>query len=257
MNTQTIPRNKNMLKSIFGDKQKIEWNPVHNDTHIVVPPPVPAKDILPNWYTHLSSKKNPDKKSVFFEDEKLILNESIRRCMPFKDALTFGYIMCTWQDIWVESNDAEVSFGFQYDPVICKVREGGNSAFPAPVGYYNTELSWEPKWYAKTPKNYSCLITQPLNRYDLPFITLSGVIDSDAYNIANSATNLPFFIRKGFSGLIPTGTPMYQIIPFKRDRWYNAPNEWNHDYKQMMIYKIKRHFLNGYRNEYWSKKEYL
>ena len=31
--------------------------------------------------------------------------------------------------------------------------------------------------------------------------------------------NFPFFIKEGFTGLIPYGTPIVQIIPFKRDDW--------------------------------------
>lgn len=253
---QEIPRDKSFLLSLFGKYNKISWNPVGEETHLYVPPPVPANKLMPKWYTTLSSKANKDKPTVFFGEDNLVINESLRKCMPFKDALTSGYIMTTWQDIWVEPNNNEIMFGYMYDPVICKVRDGGNSAYPAPQGYIKTELAWEPKWYPKTPKGYSCLITHPFNRYDLPFITLTGIIDSDNYNIANSATNLPFFIRKGFSGLIPAGTPMYQILPFRRDNWINSVLPFNKVYKEIMLYKMKRHFVNGYRNEYWNKKEY-
>jgi hypothetical protein len=31
--------------------------------------------------------------------------------------------------------------------------------------------------------------------------------------------NIPFFIKEGFSGVIPKGTPIAQVIPFKRESW--------------------------------------
>ena len=30
---------------------------------------------------------------------------------------------------------------------------------------------------------------------------------------------MPFFIIKGFTGILPAGTPYAQILPFKRENW--------------------------------------
>ena len=49
-----------------------------------------------------------------------------------------------------------------------------------------------------------------------PLLTLSGVVDTDDFPLS---VQFPFFIKKGFSGLIPAGTPIIQAIPFKRDNW--------------------------------------
>ena len=53
----------------------------------------------------------------------------------------------------------------------------------------------------------------PINRFDLPFLSISGFIDCNyGFSLAG---NMPFFIKKGFEGVIPAGTPYMQIIPIK------------------------------------------
>ena len=42
--------------------------------------------------------------------------------------------------------------------------------------------------------------------------------------------NVPFVIKNNFSGIIERGTPMFQVIPFKREKWdskfdVKKPNE--------------------------------
>ena len=62
------------------------------------------------------------------------------------------------------------------------------------------------------------MITHPLNRNDLPFITISGIVDG---NFAISADgNVPFYIKNNFEGIIPQGTPIAQLIPFYRQNWF-------------------------------------
>jgi hypothetical protein len=67
------------------------------------------------------------------------------------------------------------------------------------------------------------LITSPLNRLDLPFRSLTAVIDADVfYHILpdpmQGGGNYPFYLNRGFEGIIPIGTPMCQYIPFKREK---------------------------------------
>jgi hypothetical protein len=64
-------------------------------------------------------------------------------------------------------------------------------------------------------------MTHPLNRFDLPFTTTSGIVDSDKFFAPG---NVPFFIKEGFSGIIPEGTPFLQLIPIKRATWKMVEN---------------------------------
>jgi hypothetical protein len=55
-----------------------------------------------------------------------------------------------------------------------------------------------------------------MNRYDLPFYTMSGIVDSDNWGLP---VFIGFFLKRNFQGVIPKGTPIMQIVPFKRDSW--------------------------------------
>jgi hypothetical protein len=88
--------------------------------------------------------------------------------------------------------------------------------FPHPQGYHEKHFAWWPDWAVELPEGYSALYTHPLNRFELPFLTMSGIVDNDHVHLPGS---MPFFMRKGLSGYIPAGTPYAQIIPFKREHW--------------------------------------
>ena len=92
---------------------------------------------------------------------------------------------------------------------------------PRPAGHLNNHLIWLPQWGWKTPRGYSTLVTHPFNRFDLPFTTTTAIIDSDKYW---GAGNIPFFLKDGFEGIIPKGTPYVQIIPIKRKKWLSVLN---------------------------------
>ncbi|HZL31017.1 MAG TPA: hypothetical protein VFC54_08145, partial [Pseudolabrys sp.] len=73
-------------------------------------------------------------------------------------------------------------------------------------------------WTIETPPGYSLLFTHPLNRTDLPFTTITGLVDTDKY----SESLIAFPARwhdTNFNGVLPKGTPVAQCIPVKREKW--------------------------------------
>jgi hypothetical protein len=57
-----------------------------------------------------------------------------------------------------------------------------------------------------------------VNRTDLPFTTLTGLVDCDAFS--HSAVNFPArWHDPGFNGVLPKGTPVAQCLPIKREGW--------------------------------------
>ena len=68
------------------------------------------------------------------------------------------------------------------------------------------------------PSGYSLFITHPVNRGDLPFVTLTGMVDSDLYK--DNFVNFPAkWSDPTFSGVLPKGTPVAQCVPVKRENW--------------------------------------
>lgn len=88
--------------------------------------------------------------------------------------------------------------------------------FPHPEGYHWQHFAWWPDWAVQLPDGYSALYIQPMNRFDLPFLTVGGIVDNDK---VQQPGTMPFFVRRGVRGVLPAGTPYAQIFPFKREHW--------------------------------------
>jgi len=64
-------------------------------------------------------------------------------------------------------------------------------------------------WTIEAPEGYALLFTHPVNRFGLPFTTLTGLVDCDRYY----DTWIHFPARwndVNFSGVLPKGTPIAQ-----------------------------------------------
>jgi hypothetical protein len=70
-------------------------------------------------------------------------------------------------------------------------------------------------WTIVTPPGWSCLFVDPLNRPNGLFEIVAGIVDTDRYT---APVHFPFFAT-GPDGLhaIEKGSPMVQVIPFRRD----------------------------------------
>jgi hypothetical protein len=94
-----------------------------------------------------------------------------------------------------------------------------------------------------------------MNRYDLPFYTMSGIVESDVWGLPVFTA---FFLKRNFIGIIPKGTPIFQIIPFKRDSWELEEVETNDELnKHELMAENRRSRLYGYYKEVaWIKKSF-
>ena len=73
-------------------------------------------------------------------------------------------------------------------------------------------------WNIEAPPGYSLLFTHPVNRADLPFTTLTGLVDSDTFH--HSPLSFPArWHDVQFNGVLPKGTPVAQCLPVKRESW--------------------------------------
>ena len=214
--------------------------------------PLPAKTLLPDWYKNIDSffkdaEDNGKKPHIDHEN-----TSTIKRCVPVLDSLTSGYIISTVFDIYTEL-----------------VSENTRIYHPKSLGYITTHGYGQfdgypglssgadaPKlinyWGIKTPKGYSCLFVPPMHRSNIINI-LPGVVDTDSYN---NSVHFPFKLSdETFSGIIPAGTPFVQVIPFKRDNWISEFTN-NNTKSKNDNFKINQVFFDGYRNSFWSKKQY-
>lgn len=230
--------------------REISFYPSSKDVELVVPPPKPAKEYIQQWYKNTKFFKNG--KTAQYENGR-IKNISLKACAPFHDAMTSGYIQETWCDIYINQvGENYIEYHYSGFPEIIGHRE--SQSVPENDIYYNSELIWYTPWIPKTPRGYSVLSTNPQN-FILPFKTLSGIIDSDVfYHSLNGF--VPFYIKKGFSGIIPAGTPMYQFILIKREDWKSKIEKWNEDDAKSRLGIRLKNFSSVYRHNFHIKKKY-
>ncbi len=181
----------------------------------VLPRPIPATRGLPDWFKTMPAKAyNPT-----IGDE----TQTLKRCPPFIDAMTYGYLIPLATDL--EVRDGE--FGWNFVP------EGFASEYShSPIGFHDPSqiagapfsdddrfiIKFNPFWTIEAPPGYSLLFTHPVNRTDLPFTTLTGLVDCDSFH--HSPVNFPArWHDMGFNGVLPKGTPVAQCLPVKREVW--------------------------------------
>lgn len=214
--------------------------------------PSPAKNFVPEWYRNTKNVKRDSAKTASVKN--------IKDCVPFADSLLSGYIWTTPADIYVERIPGETpvpQINFDKSLEIMDVRESSSAGMlQIPDGCYDIHFIWKHTMHISTPKGYSVLITHPLNRHDLPFISLSGIVDCDSNPMRPG--NYPFFIKKNFEGLIPKGTPALQIIPIKRENWVSEQDQdmIKEDSWLKNSYEVRSQNVGWYKKNYWSKKFY-
>lgn len=218
--------------------------------------PTPAKNFIPDWYKN-SKRFNPGKE--YSIDANGHANLAIKMCAPFLDSFINGYMVTLHQDLLVRKSDLGINISWRKDewpdPVVERPFAGGSAELlPTPSGCADQHFVWSTIFKLKTPTGYSVLITHPLNRFDLPFITLSGIIESDEIVLNNG--NIPFFIKKDFEGIIPAGTPIMQIIPFKRTDWKSEKDESLKEEGDKAKFLSLRTSYGWYKKNIWKRKNY-
>ena len=173
------------------------------------------------------------------------------------DIYTSGYMLTTPCDLvfYKENNYINVKTEEGFED-FCS-RRSLMDDFVSPFGYNKIPFHWYPSWAPEVPDGYSVLYLSPVNRFDLPFLTVGGIIDNDKINTPGL---LPFFLRDDFIGTVPAGTPYVQIIPFKREKWEMSSQMHTEEEieerrsKSKSIYRTKTG--GAYKKHTWSKKTF-
>jgi len=182
----------------------------------ILPRPTPAVEGLPEWFKAMPAKAfNP---TTGFEDM------TVKKCPPFIDAMTYGFLIPLLVDL--QLRDGEFTWDFD-------LPEGFVSEFThSPIDFHDPSqaegapffdpdrfiIKFNSLWTIQAPKGYALLFTHPINRSDLPFTTLTGLVDCDTFY--DSPLNFPAqWHDMNFNGVLPKGTPVAQCLPVKREIW--------------------------------------
>lgn len=174
----------------------------------VIAPPFPAKSYVPDWFRKLPAV---DPAMVGPTDTGL----TIKRCLPFLDAMTTGWIIPLAATVRLDIRDGgrTVHAGWDHDQTLVSFH-GAHQVRGNPMGD-KAACKFHIFWTLVTPPGWSCLFVHPLNRPNGVFEIVSGIVDTDTYR---APVHFPFF-PLGEDGLhvIEKGSPMVQVIPFRRD----------------------------------------
>jgi uncharacterized protein DUF6065 len=204
------------------------------------PQPFAAAKAVPDWFKRMAIDVDgsPDK-------------PTLKRCPPFLEAMTAGYIIplpghCAFQ----RDAAGKLKVESEWDIVSTHVPE---QLIGSP--FENQAIvKFRSPWIIRTPPGYSTLFVAPLNRFDIPFVPLSGVVETDTYyrrvhfpTVCTMASNTQFLLR--------AGTPLVQVIPFRRDQWESMSGPFETDKSEQIEaeFKSNRH---AYRQNYWQRHEY-
>jgi hypothetical protein len=230
--------------------KKINFVPNSELAEKNIPHPTPSKKFIPEWYKNLQYKINKD---YLWRTPKGQTNLTVKSCIPVFDAITAGYMITTPADIYVSKDPRYAKFMWE---VSWDLVTGHHSSqlgdMVIPEGYEENPFKWEVEWSIETPRGYSLLFTHPFYRFDLPFITLTGITDNDDHKMP---INLPFLLKNDFEGLIPKGTPIAQVIPIKREVWVSDIKEHN-EYARFDVDMVKSIIERSYKKTVWKRKKY-
>jgi len=183
------------------------------ELHDLLPRPVPGSQGLPGWVRDMPA-------SVAVEGFGGETVRTVKHCPPFLDAMRSGFLMPLVADVVVRGGE----FSWDWDvPVL----PGGVTR--APLSFHLSEqaagsplqneqqvfLKFNNFWSIGLPEGFSLMVCHPFNREELPFRTLSGLVDADRYP---GLIQFPArWLDPAFEGVLTRGTPVAQCIPVRRD----------------------------------------
>jgi hypothetical protein len=214
-----------------------------------IDPPQLSSKFVPEWYKNMESYTNGEKKPSGNGGT----GATIKRCMPVFDAIVSGYIITSPADVWVSIKEDGSQF-FEWSALGLISFHPIEQAPEHPARNEHAYPKWMNHWSIKTPEGYSTLFVQPFHRESV-FTIFPGIVDTDKYF---APVNFPMVINDpNFQGLIPKGTPIAQVIPFKRDEWESKIGAEQEFKEQINVtQKLSTTFFDRYKNMFRQDKTY-
>ena len=93
-------------------------------------------------------------------------------------------------------------------------------------------------------------VSHPYNRIDLPFYTFSGFVSADSYT---RPVQFPFLLKKGFEGILESGTPIAQLTIVKNESWKSTVEKHNSDEIYIKNRNFHKSIYGAYKKYFWNK----
>ena len=187
--------------------------------------PVLAKSISADWW----------KKAKVAEVVNGQVNKTIRACPAMQDWLSSGYLILANRDLLVKNGVTEEdsdSKSYHTEDVSLNGMDSyasathGNIQMHDAFNYMSTmdapvkdAFKMSSAWDITTPPGYSCFYLDPFLFQNDYFATWQGIIDTDKFNVNKDNSQIILYPKVEHSFVITKGTPICQIIPYKREEW--------------------------------------
>lgn len=178
-----------------------------------LPRPVAARSALPNWLRAMPATAPSE-----IHDREI---RTVKQCPPFVDAMAYGVLILLPCDVSV------ISGAFSWDWDIPSPATSGHPRAPLSfhvaaqfrdtpfAGGGQAAIKFNSFWTIEIEPEWSLFATHPVNREDLPFRTVTGLVDADRFH--DGGINFPaVWTRPEFSGVLPKGTPVAQVFAVPR-----------------------------------------
>ena len=176
--------------------------------------PVPARAALPEWLRAMPR--------TAFSDLHGQEVRTVKQCPPFVDAMSHGFVIPLPCDVSVR--DGVLSWDWDHPVLTVEAHPRSPVSFhvPAQVSgtpYYDADVAivkFNSFWTIELEPGHSLFATHPVNRADLPFRLLTGVVDSDRFTDVGILFPA-IWTDLNFEGVLPRGTPIAQCFPIVRE----------------------------------------
>jgi hypothetical protein len=147
---------------------------------------------------------------------------TVKQCPPFVDAMAHGFLIPLPCDVTVR--DGRFSWAWDLPPLSVEAHPRSPLSFHVPAQVTGTPfhdagrvvIKFNSFWTIELDSGYSLFATHPVNRADLPFRLLTGVVDSDRFNDVGILFPA-VWTDPQFEGVLQAGTPIAQCFPVSRE----------------------------------------
>jgi len=193
----------------------------YNPTTIKDFKPILAKDLVPDWW----------KKSKVAEVVNGVKQQTIRACPAMDDWLKRGWYLLANRDIEVinciskhdsgspttaTADPRNTAYNSSSHPITQTLDAFEYLGSGKPV---KDAFKMRNPWCITTPEGYSTFYLDPFLHQNKYFSTWQGIIDTDKFNNGVDNAQIIFYPKVDHNFTILKGTPLCQIIPFKREEW--------------------------------------
>ena len=180
----------------------------------LLPPPVPARSVLPGWLRDMDGHALSDMHGGPVR--------TVKHCPPFIDAMSHGFVIPLPCDVQVEAG--RLSWNWDLPPLAAATHPRAPLSFHVPAQVAGTPFArpdqvvvkFNAFWTIRLEPGWSLFVTHPVNRDDLPFRLLTGLVDADRFNEVGILFPA-IWSDPDFTGTLPRGMPVAHCVPVPRE----------------------------------------